>query len=119
MKNFIYILSFLLLITAACKKENKTYTVTYKVNENTPGSAPFSIRYTISDGTMKSEGPISSGVWTTTDMNGYKSNAIVSLYLDSPSGTYDMYIYVDGTISSHVVADGGFGEQLLEAQLPN
>lgn len=119
MKNFLYSISFLLLLTASCKKENKTYTVTYRVNENVPGSAPFSVRYTMSDGTLKPEGPISAGTWTTLDMNGYRSNAIVSLYLESASGTYDMYILVDGTITSHVTADGGFGEQLLETQLPN
>ncbi|HET6226921.1 MAG TPA: hypothetical protein VFF27_11620 [Bacteroidia bacterium] len=119
MKNFIYICSFFLLICSSCKKEDKTYTVTYKVTENVPGSAPFSVRYTGSDGALKTEGPINSGNWTTPDMNGYKHNAIVSLYLDSPSGTYDLYILVDGNVTSHVTADGGFGEQLLETQLPN
>lgn len=118
MKKLVYIFFCLFLITA-CQKDSKTYTVTYKVYENTPGSAPFSVRYTLSDATLKPEGPISSGNWTTQDMTGFRSNTIVSLYLDSPSGTYDMYIYVNGSISSHVTADGGFGEQLLEAQLPN
>lgn len=118
MKKFICIISLLLVITA-CKKETKNYTVTYKIYENTPGSAPFSVRYTLSDGTLKSEGPISSGNWTTPDMNAYRSNQIISFYLESPAGTYDMYIYVDGSIASHVTADGGIGEQLLEAQLPN
>jgi hypothetical protein len=118
MKNLIYIL-FLLILISSCKKDDKTYTVTYKVFENTPGSSPFTVRYTSSDGTLKQEGPINPGTWTTPDMNGYRSNSIVSLYLDSPAGTYDMYIYVDGAVVTHVTADGGFGEQLLEAQLPN
>ena len=118
MKNFIYIL-FSLVLIVSCKKDSKTHTVSYKIYENTPGSAPFTVRYTQSDATLKQEGPISTGSWTTLDMNGYRANAIISLYLDSPGGTYDMYIYVDGSIANHVTADGGFGEQLLEAQLPN
>lgn len=118
MKNILYIFLFFILI-ASCKKDSKTYTVTYKVYENTPGSAPFTVRYTQSDATLKQEGPISTGTWTTQDMNGYRGNAIISLYLDSPGGTYDMYIYVNGSVNTHVTADGGFGEQLLETQLPN
>ena len=118
MKKFFYTL-FLVILISSCKKDDRTYTVTYKVYENTPGSSPFSVRYITSDGTFKQEGPVSSGNWTTPDMNGYRSNAIVSLYLDSPAGTYDMYIYVDGSVVTHLTADGGFGEQLLEAQLPN
>lgn len=118
MKQLIYIFSFIFLITS-CKKDDKTYTVTYKIFENIPGSAPFSVRYSQSDATLKSEGPVSTGNWTTPDLNGYRSNAIVSLYMESAGGTYDMYIYVNGSVASHVIADGGFGEQLLEAQLPN
>jgi len=118
MKHIIYIFLFLVLI-ASCKKDDKTYTVTYKVYENTPGSSPFTIRYTLSDATLKQEGPISSGTWTTQDMTGYRGNTLVSLYLDSPAGTYDMYIYVNGSVATHITADGGFGEQILETILPN
>ncbi len=118
MKNLFCIISIVLLFSA-CKKESNTHLVTYKVTETTPGAAPYSLRYSLSDGTLKSEGPVTTETWTTESLSGFKKGAIVSLYLDSPGGSYEMYIYVDGELSSHAAADGGFTEQLLEAQIPN
>jgi hypothetical protein len=119
MKNFCHIILFSFLIFSSCKKDDNTNTVTYKIIETTPGASPYSVRYSLSDGTLRSEGPITSEIWMTADMSGYKKNTIVSLYLDATSGTYDMIIYVNGSVSSQASADGGMGEQLLEAQIPN
>ncbi len=120
-KIYFIILSTLLMITMSfsCKKDNSnSHSVSYKIIETIPGSSPYMVRYTMADGTFRSEGPITSETWISENMGGYKNGAIVSLYLDSPGGTYDMYIYVNGSISSQASADGGFGEQLLEAQVP-
>jgi hypothetical protein len=118
MKNLCCILSFL-LIFSACKKDVKTHLVSYKVTESTPGAAPYTLRYSLSDGTLRTEGPVATEIWITESLSGFKPGAIVSLYLDSPAGSYEMYIYVDGELSSHAPADGGLNEQLLEAQIPN
>jgi hypothetical protein len=118
MKNIYCIFSFV-LIFSACKKDAKTHLVSYKVTEDTPGAAPYALRYSLSDGTLKSEGPVTTETWITESLSGYKPGSIVSLYLSSSGGSYEMYIYVDGALSSHAPADGGLNEQLLEAQIPN
>jgi hypothetical protein len=118
MKHLFYIFSVVLLFSA-CKKDTKTHLVTYKVTETTPGAAPYTLRYSLSDGTLKTEGPVTTETWITESLSGFKPGAIVSLYLDSSAGSYEMYIYVDGAVSSHAPADGGLNEQLLETQIPN
>jgi hypothetical protein len=118
MKNLVCMLSILLLFSA-CKKDAKTHLVSYKVTESTPGAAPYTLRYSLSDGTLKSEGPVTTETWISESLSGFKPGAIVSLYLESSAGSYEMYIYVDGELSSHAAADGGVAEQLLEAQIPN
>jgi hypothetical protein len=118
MKILYCILSFL-LIFSSCKKDVKTHLVSYKVTENTPGAAPYSLRYSLSDGSLRTEGPVTTEIWITESLSGFKPGAIVSLYLESSGGNYEMYIYVDGELSSHAPADGGFGEQVLETQIPN
>ena len=119
MKSF-YSIILVLLLSFSCKKENNnTHSVQYNVTMTTPGSGAYTLRYTLSDGTFRSEGPITSETWVSENYNGYKKGSIVSLYLDSPGGTYEMSIYVDGQLSSHTSADGGVGEQILEASIPN
>jgi hypothetical protein len=119
MRKFYYLLFSLLCLSFSCKKEDNSYTVQYQVTETTPGSGPYTVRYTLADGTFRAEGPVTSENWVSENLSGYKKGTIVSLYLDSPGGTYDMSIFVDGQLSSHSSADGGLGEQLLEAQIPN
>lgn len=120
MKSFYSVILVLSLLTFSCKKESgNTHAVQYQVTMTTPGSSAYTLRYTLSDGTFRSDGPITSETWISENMGGYKKGSIVSLYLDSPGGTYEMSIYVDGQLSSHTSADGGVGEQLLEASIPN
>jgi hypothetical protein len=120
MRKFFYLSIFIFLGFFSCKKDDASYSVTYKITETVPGSGPYYIRYTMSDGTLRSEGPISMETWMTENYGGYKKGTIVSLYLDAPTnGSYEMFIYVNNSLSSHAPADGGFGEQLLEAQIPN
>lgn len=120
MKNFYSIIFLLLYFSFSCKKENNnTHSVQYHVTMTTPGSSAYTLRYSLSDGTFRSEGPVTSETWVSENLSGYKKGTIVSLYLDSPGGTYELSIYVDGQLSSHAPADGGFGEQLLEASIPN
>lgn len=119
MKNIGCLFLFLTLIVSACKKDTKTHLVSYKVTESTPGAAPYTLRYSLSDGTLKSEGPVTTETWITESLSGFKPGAIVSLYLESAAGSYEMFIYVDGELSVHAPADGGLNEQLLETQIPN
>ena len=120
MKNFYSVILIAVLFTLSCKKENNnTHSVQYQITMTTPGSGAYTLRYSMADGTFRSEGPITSETWISENLSGYKRGSIVSLYLDSPGGTYEMSIYVDGQLSSHASADGGFGEQLLEASIPN
>jgi hypothetical protein len=118
-KFYPLILVFLGLLFSCRKENNNTHSVQYQVIMTTPGSGAYTLRYSLQDGTFRSEGPITSETWISENLNGYKKGSIVSLYLDSPGGTYEMSIYVDGQLSSHASADGGVGEQLLEASIPN
>ncbi len=118
MKKLVYLL-FLLPLFFSCKKDDKTFIVSYSITSQTPGSGLYSLRYTLADGTLKSEGPISSETWISPNLTGYKRGAIISFYLDASNGSYEMYIYINGEMVSHSAAEGGFGEQLLEAQIPN
>ncbi len=115
----LYYIPFLLILCFSCRKDDKTYTVSYSVVSQTPGSSTYTLRYSLADGTYKTEGPVTSETWITENLTGYKKGAIVSLYLESSSGSYDMYIYVNGDVASHGAAEGGFGEQVLEAQIPD
>ena len=119
MKNFCHIILFSFLIFSFFMKVYYTHSVTYNIFDINSIACLNFVRYSLSDGTLRSEGPITSEIWMTADMSGYKKNTIVSLYLDATSGTYDMIIYVNGSVSSQASADGGMGEQLLEAQIPN
>ena len=119
MKNFSYILFFLLFTISACKKDDNTYRVSYKIVETSLSPGSYSVRYSMPDGTLKSEGPINTDTWLTADMTGYKKNTIVSFYLDASGGSYEMIIYVNGEVNQQANAYGGMGEQLLEARVPN
>lgn len=121
MKIFCYISIFFLIIFSSCKKDgNNAYGISYHIVETSPGSGPYSVRYTLSDGTLRSEGGLTTENWMTANMTGYKKGSIVQLYLDAPpNGSYDMIIYIDGAVSARGSADGGIGEQVLEAQIPN
>jgi len=119
MKHLIYI-SFLLLVFSSCKKEEKKYSVTYKIIEISNNTPTYIVRYTLNNGATQSLGNITANSWTSGTLSDYKAGSVLNLEVEgSGGGTYEMYILVNGTNDGYRIADDSNGAQSLEVVLPN
>lgn len=117
MKQFI-LLTFVLLLFS-CKKEEKNYSVIYKIIEKSSYAPSYIARYTLPDGSTQSL-TSSKEMWVSEKIIDYKANSFISLSVEgSGGGEYDMYIYINGTLAKTRPASDGFGAQTLEMQITN
>jgi hypothetical protein len=115
MRQLVFILLSSILISA-CKKEEKTYTVLYKVVSDLPTSG-YTVRYTLPEGSTKSLGPVTDQFWTSGTLEGYKKSTNLSFSMENTGGSYHMYIYINDVLTTSRDAGGG-GTQTLEAHTP-
>lgn len=120
MKNLFALLFLVIIISASCKKEEKTYSVIYKIIEKSSNSPSYTAVYTLADGSTQSVGSIKKEMWVTEKLVNYKPNAYLSVSVEgSGGGEYDLYIYINGTLAKTRPASDGFGPQKLEMEISN
>ncbi|MDQ3047341.1 MAG: hypothetical protein M3R27_07315 [Bacteroidota bacterium] len=119
MKKLLTILVFLVSFISCKKEEKKTYSVSYKIVRTSSLPAEFTIRYTEANGSTQSQGPIVGNAWASGAIADFKPNTPITLSLESNSGEYTMYIYINGGLDKSRLASGGFGELKLETATPN
>ena len=89
MKIFVSLLSMLLLFSS-CEKEKKKYKVSYKVTMIS-GNPAYSVRYSSSNNSTQSQGPINKSMWTSPVIEDREEGGSVSLTLEGGGGaSYNM-----------------------------
>jgi len=117
---FRIIIVVLSVLFFSCKKEEKKYSVTYKVIETSNNTPSYTIRFTTNSGATQSQGPITAGSWNSGKLLDYKPGEYLKLEVEgSGGGEYQMYIYVNGAPDVNRIADDTNGAQSLETILPN
>jgi|APLak6261678615_1056124.scaffolds.fasta_scaffold00006_57 hypothetical protein len=120
MKNLLAILIVFSFVLTSCKKEEKTYSVIYKIIEKSSRTPTYIARYSLPDGSTQSVGSITKEFWVTDKIINYKANSYLSLSVEgSGGGEYDLYIYINGTLAKTRPASDGFGPQKLEMEISN
>ncbi len=119
MKQFLPFLIILVSFISCKKEEKKTYSVSYKIVRTSSLPADFTVRYTLADGSTQSQGPVAGNVWASVAIADFKPNTSITLSLESNSGEYTMYVYINGGLDKSRLASGGFGELKLETNTPN
>jgi hypothetical protein len=120
MKNLLAILIVFSFVLTSCKKEQKTYSVIYKIIEKSSNSPSFTAVYTLADGSTQSVGSITKDFWVTDKLINYKPNAYLSVSVEgSGGGEYNLYIYINGVLAKTRPASDGFGPQKLEMEISN
>ena len=114
--NWFIVLLFSLVIIS-CKKEDKKYSVLYKIAVYGT-TAGYTVRYTLPNGNTKSQGPLTAQSWNSTTLEGYPKSTPVRFELESGGGSYHMSILINGALDSERDAGGG-GTQSLETHTPN
>jgi hypothetical protein len=104
------------VLFSACKKEEKTYDVYYKIVVDGTTSG-YTVRYTLPDGSTSTKGLLTNAVWTSPKQEGFKRGFPVSLTLESGGGNYVMQIFISGSLGKQRNASGG-GSSTLETQTP-
>jgi len=115
--------SFLILISlffTSCKKEEKKFSVVFKVVETGSGTPVYTVRYTLPNGSTQSKGGNTQEIWVSEKIDDYKGGQYLTLSVEgSGGGSYDMYIYINGSLQARRAAGDGFGEQVLGVQIVN
>jgi hypothetical protein len=120
MKKLLAIFIVVSFVLTSCKKEEKTYSVIYKIIEKSSNSPSFTAVYTLPDGSTQSVGSIKKEMWVTDKIINYKANSYLSLSVEgSGGGEYDLYIYINGSLAKTRPASDGFGAQKLEMEISN
>jgi hypothetical protein len=116
MKTFIYPV-ILALFFITCKKDEKKHTVTYKVNV-IAGHPSYSVQYSASDNSTKSEGPMTTEKWTSLPVTDREGGTSVFLTVNGGTGgTYKMYILIDGYLEGEGIMDDPYGPRTIEAKI--
>ncbi|MDF2437440.1 MAG: hypothetical protein K0Q95_1816 [Bacteroidota bacterium] len=119
MKKIIYLFATLLFFCVSCKKEEKKHTVVYKISVLS-GNPSYSVQYSGSNNTTRSEGPMNSKSWTSSTVEGRKAGTSVALTLQGGSGgSYQMYIIIDGSVQKEDRMDDPYGPKTITANIPN
>ena len=117
MKSFL-LLSASLLLFAGCKKEEKTHTVIYKVIV-IGGHPTYSVQFSSSKNNTVSQGPFSSGTWISEKITDKEGGSTASLTLSGGTGgSYNMYIYIDGTLQQDGRMDDPYGPRTISVEVP-
>jgi hypothetical protein len=120
MKKLLAILIVVCFVLTSCKKEEKTYSVIYKIIEKSSNSPSYTAVYTLADGSTQSAGSIKKEMWVTEKLVNYKANSYLSISVEgSGGGEYDLFIYINGTLAKTRPASDGFGPQKLEMEISN
>jgi hypothetical protein len=115
MKKYIVIL-FIFCGLSSCKKEETKHSVTYKVTV-TKGHPTYSVTYSSTNNTTKSESSITSLNWTS-KVDDRKDGDIVILTLEGGNGgSYKMYIYIDGFLMKESDMEDPYGPLTIDAEI--
>jgi hypothetical protein len=118
MKTFLYT-AFILIVFSGCKKEDSNHKVIYKVTV-IGGNPAYAVKYSSSDNSTATAGPITGSGWTSSPIEDRKPNTRVFLTLEGGSGgSYKMYIYIDGHITAEERMDDPYGPKTIEAVIPD
>ncbi len=110
---------FLLFAFFSCKKEPKTVSITYKIIEKTSFTPTYTVSYTLANGTSQSKGGITAAKWVSDKIPDVEMGKAISLSVEgNGGGEYDMYIYINGSLQAHRIAEDGHGRQTLNAEVP-
>ncbi len=94
----IIALSTLLLFATGCKKEIKTWTVTYKVVNFEATPASYRVEFTNELGNTQVRGPIDENWWVSPDFIVETGQNLEFLFdLRSGSGDFELFIEVNGS----------------------
>lgn len=119
MKQFVAILLSVTFLIAGCKKEPKTATVTYKIVEKTSFTPTYTVSYTLANGSTQSKGGISASLWVSDKIADVEMGKAISLSVEgNGGGEYDMYVYINGNLHAHRIAEDGHGRQVLNTEVP-
>lgn len=116
MKKLIPVFSCL-LIFSFCNKEEKKHKVIYKV-QVTSGNPSYSVQYSSTGNSTKTEGPFSSSKWLSPTIDDRETGSSVFLTLQGGSGgSYKMYIYVDGYLEQEGSMTDPYGPETISVKL--
>jgi hypothetical protein len=110
MKNLFFLFAFSLVLLS-CEKKEDTHSVLYRVGTDSPNS--YTVRFTMSDGSTKSQGPITGG-WSSGSMDGFEAGDELTMSLESMGGDFHMSIHANGHILKERDAGGSGGTQTLQ-----
>lgn len=115
------LLTIVLLLTLffSCKKEPKTVSVSYKIIEKTSFTPTYTVVYTLANGASQSQGGITAAKWVSDKITDVEVGKAISLSVEgSGGGEYDMYVYINGSLHAHRIAEDGQGRQTLNTEVP-
>jgi hypothetical protein len=116
MKNILYI-TIVLLFCISCRKKEEKHTVVYKVSV-LHGTPSYSVQYSGSNNTTRSEGPMNTSSWTSPVVEDRNEGTVVSLTLQGGSGgSYQMYIIIDGSVEKEDRMDDPYGPKTITAEI--
>lgn len=84
-----------LLLLSGCKKEVKTWTVTYKVVNFDSTPATFRVEFTNERGVTEVLGPIDTNWWVSRDMYEVETGTNLELVFDLQQGRGDFELFIE------------------------
>ena len=88
------------LLLSGCKKEEKTWTITYKVVNFDATPATFRVEFTNEQGNTEVLGPIDTNWWVSRDLLEVETGTTLNFTFDLISGTGDFELYIEANGSS-------------------
>ena len=117
MKNFTYFF-LLLALFSSCKKDAKKHSVIYKITV-IGGHPAYTVNYSSTDNSTASQGPFTEQMWTSPKIDDREAGSTVFLTLEGGvGGSYNMYIYIDGSLQKTDRMDDPYGPMTISAKIP-